>query len=181
MMPMHVDTSANATGHRSTFHTCATDEHRDTQRQENRREAHLPPRPPLVDVVGAIESVDDADHCRRRAPERKQQTEGQHARVVAIAQAGELIAEDLNDVGGREAAQTLKEIAEDVRGQKTGEREHAYNGGHQTEKEVIGQLGGQSEDVVLVDLVIGPLDELRPRKRNLERVQHATERCKPPA
>ena len=97
----------------------------------DRGQPNLPPRARLLDVVGAIERVGDADHRRRTAPQRHQEAKGEQAAVVPAANIAELIANDLDDLGGRHAAERGRHVLNHPAGQKAGKRQYAHDGGHE--------------------------------------------------
>ena len=142
------------------------DERRQHECQPQRQQPYLPPGPPFVDVVRAVERVDQAHQGRRAAPERDDKPEGQDSAVVTFGDLPDLGLEDRDDIAGHDATERADDPVHEVL-----EREEARKGDadqnrrEQREEEVIGELRGQAEAVVRHELLGSPRQELAPRER----------------
>ena len=117
-------------------------------RQGDRDEPHLPPRPRFLDVVGAVQRIGDPDHRRRTAPQRDQQPECEHAAVVAFARFCSCSRMNRQHVRRARSSPSPEHRVDRLRRHEARERDHAHYRRHQRQEEVVGQLRGEAEHVV---------------------------------
>jgi hypothetical protein len=85
------------------------DGNEDRQRhgQHDRQEPGLPPWPPVLDVVGAIERRDDHGHRRGAAPDRTGDAQGQQAAAPSGEHPIDLLTDEDDHILGQHGAQAV--------------------------------------------------------------------------
>ena len=158
------------------------DEHGQADGQAHGDQADLPPWPRLLDVVGAVQRVDDRDQCRRTAPECPQHAKREQAAALGVSEALHLVLDEFQDLGRDHRPEDARQIVgQRLQREEAGQRQPEQDGREQREEEVVRQLRGHAEHVVVHDLVVRLDREVTPRQRRRQRKRHARCRCKLPS
>ncbi len=151
------------------------DDHEHGQREceGNGREPDLPPRASLLDVVDPVHRIDCADDRRRAAPHGHQNAERQQAAVLPLGDGTQLLRQQIHHCRWCDAGEVRHQLFNEMSRQEAGQRDEEQDCRHQGEHQIKTQLRSQAENTVFTDLVGGSLDQLGPRERYLEGLEHA--------
>ncbi len=132
----------------------------------------------FLDVVGGVERADQADERGRAAPQRAEDAEREQAALIGLGDAAHLFGDQLHDVWRRDSREAAHHLIRDaIDREEAREREQEQQGRKQREDEIVGQLRGESEAVVVPGLLRRPLEQLPPADRHPEPRQHTTSCC----
>ena len=126
-------------------------------------EANLPPRPALLDVVGAVEGADDRDQCRRAAPQSSGHAKCEQSAVLVVGQSPHLFLNQCEELRRNKGAECPPDVIRDVgEGKETGQRKEKDERGKERQKQVVGELGRESQHIVVERLAPGAAAKLDP-------------------
>ena len=147
------------------------DDHEQGEREgePDSRQSHLPPRPPFFDVVRAIQTTDDGDHGRRAAPNSAQDAQGENPTTISVRNTPQLVFQKRQHICRSNWSKRAYEVVGEIRqGKEAGESNEKQDRGKECKEEVVRELSGEPEAIVVARLFSGPLEQFAPTQGNIE-------------
>ena len=148
-------------------------EQRHTKCQADRDESHLPPRPPFLDVIGAVQGADNRHQCRGTAPERADHAERQQSAVFIVRDPAHLVLNEFEHLRRDERTRATR-AESSVRfesGKKLASASKNRMAGNSARKTVVRQLCREAEDIIVEGFPGGALGPVPTRTAGVRRAR----------